>query len=62
VSNDSESYRHWCEVRVVAAMATHDERRDFLTLVAKHRGQAAADRLRADALEVMGYPRPKEAA
>jgi hypothetical protein len=62
VSNDSEAFRRACEVRYVVAMPSHEARRWFLDQVAKARGQAAADRLRADALEVMGYPRPKEAA
>lgn len=50
--HDDEQFRHECEVRDCikrfypngAAMKAH------LELVAKRRGQAAADRLRADAL------------
>lgn len=47
---------HACEVRDVVARYRKDGGeavRDFLSQVAKHRGQAAADRLRTDALSLL---------
>jgi hypothetical protein len=52
-----ENFRHACEVRsVVAKYQTEggEAVKAFLVQVAKHRGQAAADRLRADALKEIG--------
>ena len=48
-----EQHRHFCEIRSVVAMYRKDGGeavKGFLAQVAKHRGQPAADRLRADAL------------
>lgn len=53
INTTSEGYRHECEVRVVADMATNQERADYLQGVTKKRGEAAAERLRRDAWEIM---------
>ena len=48
-----ENFRHACEVRNVVARYRKDGGeavKEFLAQVSKHRGQAAADRLRTDAL------------
>lgn len=47
---DDEAKRHACEVDYVLAMPSKAERNAYLALVAKARGQAAADRLRDDAM------------
>lgn len=50
----TEAYRHACEINSVVRMYRQDGGeavKDFLTKVAKHRGQSAADRLRTDALK-----------
>lgn len=52
----TEAYRHACEVRDVVSRYRKDGGeavKDFLSQVAKHRGQSAADRLRADALAAL---------
>ena len=53
----TERYRHACEIRsVVAKYQTEggEAVKAFLAQVAKHRGEPAADRLRADALRELG--------
>lgn len=45
----SESHRAACEARWLLTILK-PKRLDYMTLVAKHRGQEAADRLRADAM------------
>lgn len=50
---DTRAALYACEIRSVVAMYRKDGGeavKDFLAQVAKHRGQVAADRLRADAL------------
>ncbi len=49
----TEAYRHECEVRFVYSMKANYLRRDYLEGVAKHRGDAAAQRLRKDAWALM---------
>lgn len=52
----TEAFRHSCEVRDVVARYRKDGGeavKDFLEQVARHRGQAAADRLRTDALAAL---------
>lgn len=44
----TEQYRHECEVRYVLAMPTRLQRAAYLDSLVKYRGQASADRLRAD--------------
>lgn len=48
-----EQYRHECEVRTVAGWETDMQRANFLALVEKRRGAAAAQRLRLDVWELM---------
>ena len=43
---ESERYREACEVRYVLAIHGTEKRRAYLCLCEKHRGKAAADRLR----------------
>lgn len=53
---ETEAFRHNCEVRNVVARYRKDGGeavKDFLSQVARHRGQAAADRLRTDALNAL---------
>ena len=45
-----EAKRHRCEIDYVLAMRGKAERNQYLALVAKARGQAAADRLRDAAM------------
>ena len=45
-----EAHRHQCEIDYVLAMRSQAERNEYLALVAKARGQAAADRLRDAAM------------
>lgn len=48
IDTGSEKYRHECETRHVLALRRQDRNaaHDYLALVAKRRGQAAADALR----------------
>lgn len=46
VDSASEDWRHECEARAVAARPTLAERREYLDLVERRRGRAAAERLR----------------
>lgn len=48
VCSSCEDWRHVCEVRMIAGWKTNMQRKEFLEGVAKKRGQASADRLRAD--------------
>lgn len=52
----TEQYRHECEVRHVVNLPSHARRRDYLTLVRRARGEAAAQRLREDAWRLMVTP------
>ena len=45
-----EAHRHQCEIDYVLAMRSQAERSAYFALVAKARGQAAADRLRDAAM------------
>lgn len=47
---DDEAKRHACEVDYVLARPSKAARHEYLAMVAKARGQVAADRLRDDAL------------
>jgi len=47
---DDEAHRHACEVDYVLARPGKAARNEYLALVAKARGQAAADQLKADAM------------
>jgi hypothetical protein len=49
----TEAYRHSCEVRFVVSLPSHVRRSHDLALVAKARGVAAAQRLRADTWALM---------
>lgn len=53
MTDSTEQHRHACEVRAVANMATDEARTQYLAGVAKHRGSAAAQRLRADVWRIM---------
>lgn len=46
VDSASEAWRHECEARHVAGLATLDARRDYLDYVAKRRGDAAGQALK----------------
>lgn len=48
----SESYRHECEVRWIAALPTTARRRAYLDAIEQRRGKPAADKLRADLLQL----------
>lgn len=48
VCNSCPDWMAECEIRMVAGWPTNEQRADFLRLVKKHRGDAAADQLRAD--------------
>jgi hypothetical protein len=54
IDTSSESWRHECEVRHVAAMRSQDRQRthEYLELVAKRRGEEAANRLKEDAAQL----------
>ena len=47
VCNECEDYRAECEARYVVAMAGREQRREYLAVVRKRRGDAAADALAA---------------
>lgn len=49
----SEQYRHECEVRAVVRMKDDEARADYLRMVKRQRGEAAAQRLRMDAWALM---------
>lgn len=54
---ESEEWRHKCEVRSVVRMYQEQGKAavvDFLADVEKHRGKAAMERLRTDALAALG--------
>lgn len=53
VDTSSESWRHETEVRAVANMPTDEARKRYLEGVARHRGSAAAQRLRVDVWEMV---------
>lgn len=44
--NDTEQYRHECEVRMVAAMADKEERVNYIRGVRLKRGDMAAERIK----------------
>lgn len=48
IDTSSDAYRHECEVRAVARMASDDERKRYLAGVFENRGEKAYQRLRAD--------------
>jgi len=50
VTPDDEAKRHACEVDYVLAKPSKAARNAYLAMVAKARGQVAADRLRDDAM------------
>lgn len=53
VDTASEEWRHECEVRhIVDNIPTRELRNAHLVGIAKHRGQAAADHLRAEAMRL----------
>lgn len=53
IDTTSEAYRHLCEVRTIAKMASDEDRRRFLNGVFEKRGNAAYQRLRADVWALM---------
>lgn len=48
----SEEWRHACEIRMVLAMPSRERRAAYLALVERHRGKAAADRMKAELTRV----------
>lgn len=58
VCHQCEDWRAECEARTVARMPTIAQRRKFLELVEKHRGEAAAKTLRSDLARVWDSERP----
>lgn len=54
---DSEAWRHECEVRYVINLPTAADRRRYLDGVEEQRGKEAADRLRADVMEMWNETR-----
>ena len=57
----SEAWRYECECSAILKIPTRNARLTFLNLVAKHRGQPAADQLKRDA-ERLFYTRKNRAA
>lgn len=57
IGDYSESHRHDCEVRYVAAMPTPSRRNEYLAGVRKERGNAAADRLMAGVVAIFAQRR-----
>jgi hypothetical protein len=51
IDTSSPEWRHECEARFVYTLRCHDRTRahEYLEMVAKKRGQAAADKLKEDA-------------
>lgn len=49
-STSLETYRHQCEVRWILKMSGKSERRDYLDLVRKRRGQQSANVLERDVM------------
>ena len=49
---ETEQYRHECEAREVVGMPTREKCHAYLAAVGRARGQAAADRLREDAMKL----------
>ena len=60
-SDESEAHRHACEVRWLAARPTDAARTEYLALVEKRRGPAAANRLRRDTWAFLNPAPPKRA-
>jgi hypothetical protein len=58
VDSGSEEHRHECVARMVAARPTLAERREYLEVVERRRGVAAADRLRATMKQLWEARRP----
>jgi hypothetical protein len=48
----SEAWMRECELRMICAMPSKERRDAYFALVARHRGQASADRLRQEAKEM----------
>lgn len=48
----SEAWRHECEIRFVLAMPSRERRAAYLELIEKHRGKAAADRMKEELMRV----------
>lgn len=48
---NSEQYRHECEMRYVASL-TLKERREYLALVAQHRGKTAVQQIKAELIQI----------
>lgn len=46
--SDAEKFRHECEVRAILKMGDKNRMKSYMDLCEKHRGKAAADRLRTD--------------
>lgn len=46
-----ERYRHQCEVRLILSMSGKPERRSYLDLVRKRRGQTAANEIERDVMD-----------
>ena len=46
----SEEWRHECEINFVLAMPSRERRAAYLDLIEKHRGEAAADRMKQELL------------
>jgi len=44
----TEEWRHACEIRMVLAMPTRERRAAYLVLIERHRGRAAADRMKQE--------------
>jgi hypothetical protein len=52
----TEQHRHACEVRYVAKLPSHAQRRAYLEGVERQRGQGAAQRLREDVWRLLSKP------
>lgn len=46
--NNSEEYRHECEVKYVIRLPSKNERAGYIARVRRHRGDEAADKLQRD--------------
>jgi hypothetical protein len=46
--NNSEQYRHECEVKYIIRLPSKQERAGYIARVRKHRGDVSADKLEGD--------------
>ena len=51
IDTNSEQYRHECEIRYIANMNLK-ERREYLGLVAQHRGAKAVQQIKAELIQI----------